>query len=320
MRYIIYGAGAVGGVVGSGLFEHGREVVLIARGAHLEALRSKGLRTTYPDRELSQKIPAVAHPSEVDFREGDVVFLTMKTQDTEAALSDLEATAGSDIPVFCLQNGVENERRAARRFRNVYGSVVLMPAGYLEPGSVWTASAPVGGVIDAGRYPEGVDATVEAVAAEVDGTALGMHAHPDIMAWKYMKLLWNLNNSLQAACGLGVDLSEIRKRLEAEALAVYAAAGIATADEAHFRARMSLAPPDPTGKRGGSAWQSVVRGTGNIEADYLNGEIALLGRLHGVPTPYNEAVRRIANRVAWQRSQPGSVTPAEVTALAESLA
>ena len=46
---------------------------------------------------------------------------------------------------------------------------------------------------------------------------------------------------------------------------------------------------------GASSWQSLARGTGSIEADYLNGEIVLLGRLHGVATPVNAALQRLAN-------------------------
>ena len=55
---------------------------------------------------------------------------------------------------------------------------------------------------------------------------------------------------------------------------------------------------------GGSSWQSLVRGTGSIEADYLNGEMCLLGRLHGVPTPVNELLQRRANAAAAAR--PGA--------------
>jgi 2-dehydropantoate 2-reductase len=58
--------------------------------------------------------------------------------------------------------------------------------------------------------------------------------------------------------------------------------------------------------RGSSSWQSLARGTGAIEADWLNGEIVLLGRLHGVPTPVNEVLRRVANRMARNRLPPGS--------------
>jgi 2-dehydropantoate 2-reductase len=67
---------------------------------------------------------------------------------------------------------------------------------------------------------------------------------------------------------------------------------------------------------GGSSWQSLTRGTGSIEADFLNGEIVLLGREHDVPTPVNEALQRLANRAAADRIPPGSLTPEEVLAAA----
>ena len=67
----------------------------------------------------------------------------------------------------------------------------------------------------------------------------------------------------------------------------------------------------PVPRAGGSSWQSLARGTGTVEADYLNGEIVLLGRLHGVPTPANETARRLVQRAARQRTAPGSMTPEE---------
>src|SRR4051794_6341220 len=114
MRYIIYGAGAVGGVIGARLFQQGHDVVLIARGSHLDAIRSRRLTLETPDGPASLAILAVAHPSELHFNSDDLVLLTMKTQDTPSALDDLRATAGAEIPVVCAQNGVENERLAAR--------------------------------------------------------------------------------------------------------------------------------------------------------------------------------------------------------------
>ena len=65
--------------------------------------------------------------------------------------------------------------------------------------------------------------------------------------------------------------------------------------------------------RGGSTWQSLARGTGTIETDYLNGEIALLGRLHGVPTPVNAALQAIAP--GWrERRRAGLDVAAEIEA------
>jgi 2-dehydropantoate 2-reductase len=63
---------------------------------------------------------------------------------------------------------------------------------------------------------------------------------------------------------------------------------------------------------GGSSWQSLARGTGSIETDFLNGEIVMLGRLHGVPTPANAAMQRIANRLARDGTLPGTMAVAEI--------
>ena len=63
---------------------------------------------------------------------------------------------------------------------------------------------------------------------------------------------------------------------------------------------------------GGSTWQSLARGTGSIEVDYLNGEIVWLGRQHGVPTPANELARRVANDMARAGAPPRSITAREL--------
>jgi 2-dehydropantoate 2-reductase len=57
----------------------------------------------------------------------------------------------------------------------------------------------------------------------------------------------------------------------------------------------------------GSAWQSLFRRTGSIESDYVNGEITLLGRLHGIPTPANALIQGCSALLARQRKPPGSV-------------
>ena len=63
---------------------------------------------------------------------------------------------------------------------------------------------------------------------------------------------------------------------------------------------------------GGSSWQSLQRGTGDIETDYLNGEIVLLGRMHGVPTPANELLQRLARELAATRDEPGATSAATI--------
>ncbi len=166
MRVVVYGAGAIGGVIGGRLAQHGHEVVLIARGAHGRALRERGLRLESPEGAVDLAIPCVERPAELSFGPDDLVLLAMKTQDTDAALDELaHAVRGRPPAVACAQNGVENERLALRRFPDVYGVCVMCPATHLEPGVVQASSSPVTGILDVGRYPSGDGAADERAAA-----------------------------------------------------------------------------------------------------------------------------------------------------------
>ncbi len=317
MRYIIYGAGAIGGTIGAKLFSAGHDVVLIARGSHLEAMRNRGLTFESPEGSQTLRVAVAGGPSEIDWRDGDVVLLTMKSQDTIAALEALRASAPADIPVICAQNGVANERMALRRFENVYAMVVMLPATHMEPGVVVAQAAPISGILDCGRYPSGTDATIERAAADLDGSGFSVVAREDAMRWKYAKLLMNLGNALQAACGLNGNLAPIYGRLREEGIACYRAAGIdwASDDEQRERRQAMSRPAETVGGRsrgGGSSWQSIARGAGSIETDYLNGEIALLGRFHGVPTPANAAMQRIGAKMVRERLTAGSLSAEEI--------
>ncbi|MFE4450361.1 ketopantoate reductase family protein [Streptomyces sp. NPDC056796] len=330
MRYIIVGTGAVGGAVGGRLAEAGHEVVLVARGAQYAALRADGLRLTTPDGARTHRVPVANGPAALDLRPDDVLVLAVKTQDAVAALDDWSArpvagggTAGEKLPLICAQNGVEGERLALRRFRRVYGCCVYLPATFVEPGRVVAAGDPLTGVLHLGRYPSGTDDTVRAVAADWEKAKLEAPVVPDVMRWKYAKLLSNLANAIEAATGVlnGPEAFALFARARAEGAAVLDAAGIeatGSAEQEAARGAMSFDPFDGSERGGGSSWQSLTRGTGTIEADYLNGEIVLLGRLHGVPTPVNEVLRHTANTFARERRAPGSMTVAELTALVDA--
>lgn len=73
MRYIIIGAGAIGATIGARLLKGGREVVLVARGAHLDALRKDGLRFAAADGTVTLPVTAVGSPDELALRPGDVL-------------------------------------------------------------------------------------------------------------------------------------------------------------------------------------------------------------------------------------------------------
>ena len=94
MRYIIIGAGAIGATIGALLHESSRDVVLVARGEHLDVLRSKGLRFFSPRGTETVQIPAVGGPEELELRRDDVLLLCVKGQDTADVL-----TAWADRPV-----------------------------------------------------------------------------------------------------------------------------------------------------------------------------------------------------------------------------
>jgi len=306
-------------------------VVLVARGPHLDALRAQGgLRLATPQGTSIIGVPAVSGPDEVELTSDDVLLLAAKTQDAEAALAGWawqpvkggsgtgDTVAAEDLPVLCAQNGVASERLALRRFRHVYGVCVWLPATHLEPGAVEAQGAPLSGLLHLGRYPSGTDETIERIGADLAASRFLAPVVPDIMRWKYGKLLANLGNAIEAVCGPG-DNKELRRRVRAEGKAVLAAAGIPYAsneENARFRHdQVQIVKINGTERGGGSSWQSLTRGTGSIEADYLNGEIVLLGRQLGVPTPVNEVLQRLANQAARERRAPGSLTADEVLAL-----
>jgi 2-dehydropantoate 2-reductase len=315
MRFVVIGAGAIGGVVGGRLAEHGHDVLLVARGAHHDAIAADGLLVRSPDRDVRVQVPVVDAPAAADVGAGDVVLVAVKGQDTRAVLEAL-ADAPLDTPIVCLQNGVDNERQALRRFPRVYAVPVMCPATHLDPGVVEASSAPLAGILDVGRYPSGVDDIAESVAGALAVSGFSSIARPDVMRFKWSKLLMNLGNALEAACGTIQPESALYREARAEGRAALAAAGIDCATSEEDRARrgdtINVQPIAGSARGGGSSWQSLARGTGSIEADQLNGEIVLLGRLHGVPTPVNELLQRTANDLARRGAPPGTFTEEEL--------
>ncbi|MFE0325285.1 ketopantoate reductase family protein [Streptomyces sp. NPDC003753] len=331
MRYIIIGAGAVGGAVGARLAEAGHEVVLVARGAQYTALRERGLRFLAPDGEHTHRLPVVDAPSALgELRTDDVLVLAVKTQDSEAALDIWGpapvrggGTAAERLPLVCAQNGVESQRLALRRFRHVYGVCVWLPATFVEPGVVSAAGTPLTGILHLGRYPHGTDDTARRIAADLEKARFEAPVVPDVTRWQYAKLLSNLANAVEAVSGplTGQEAESLYARVRAEGEAVLQAAGIPYASGAEQKEvrgdKVRLVPLAGAQRGGGSSWQSLTRGTGTIEADHLNGEIVLLGRLYGVPTPLNELLQRLATRFARERRAPGSLPVAELVRLAD---
>jgi 2-dehydropantoate 2-reductase len=322
MRFIIYGAGAVGGVIGARLFQSGHDVALIARGAHLAAICDRGLTLLTPDEEATLPIPAFGSPAEIAFTPEDAVLLCMKTNDSREAMDELRAAAGTSVPVVCVQNGVENERLAARRFERVYAVPVRLPSTHLEPGVVQGDGTPRSGVLDIGCYPGGGDAFCEEASAALAKSNFSSFVEPDVMRHKYNKLLMNLGNAIDACVGPDARPGGLHEEAKAEAVACYRAAGIDFASDEEDLARRGdhyrVRPVAGRQRSGGSTFQSLARGKREVEADYLNGEIVMLGRIHGVPTPVNATLQRVANEMAAAGEGPGAMSPETLLGLIDS--
>ena len=315
MRVIIFGAGAVGSVIGGRLRQSGAEVALVARPAHADSINERGLTLrTAREREVVE-IEAVTSIDQLAPTGDDVVIVTAKTQDTPRIHAEV-FDWNPEVAVVCGTNGVEHERLALRRFRRVYGMVIQLPAQFERPGEVTALCAPVNAILDVGCYPCGVDETATVLAALIDNSAnLLSEADDDVMTKKYGKLLVNLGNIADAACGVAGRRARVVGAAIDEGKRAYEAAGIRWEQPAerieHYMKRAEAMQFDfPEGDTfiGGSTWQSLVKGATMLETDYFNGEILMLGRLHGVETPTNEFLQHYAARLLRGEMSAGSVT------------
>lgn len=323
-RYVVIGAGAVGATLAAELHTAGIPVVLVARGAHLAELRWSGLHYVRPDGEHVVAVPVAAGPDDVELRAGDVLVLATKAQDAEAAIAEWAwqpvkdadggtVAAADALPIVLLQNGLDTERVALRRFATVYGAVIWSPTVYVTAGEVVSPADPAVGVIWVGRYPSGRDARLEEVAADLRAARHLVEVVDDVPRWRAGKLLQVIGNALDALYEPGPLRGRAAAALRAEARQVLRLAGESPAD---LRAETTLdlerfavrpIPGRPTAGR--STWQSLARGA-SPESDFLNGEITLLARLHGSEAPRNAAVlARVHQAVGRRRRSVPSTTP-----------
>lgn len=303
-RFVVVGAGAIGGTLAAGLTTAGVPTTVVARGAHGAAIAAGGLTLQTPDG--TEVVPLDVVGVVPALEPGDIVVLAVKAGDTAAVLAQIDRP----VPVVCVQNGVANERAAAAVTDEVYGACVMVPATHLEPGVVVAHWAGPRGMLDVGRHPTGVDDRAQRIADAFAAAGFDARAVPDILRWKHFKLLMNLGNAVEALCGPDARGGPVAQRLEAEGRAVLDAAGIAyvSVEEDAARRAEALASVRYDGRMtGGSTWQSLVRGA-SIETEWLNGEIVRLGAEHGVPTPVNE---RVLTRIR-EAARPGQLTEADL--------
>lgn len=317
---VVYGTGAIGGVIAARLRLAGVAVTAVARGDHLRAIQDHGLNLVGREGSDLVALPAVASAAEVDWSGVPVTVLAVKSHQTAAALDDLAAHAPPETPIFVAQNGVANEAAVLRRFANVYGVAVVLSAAHLEPGVVVQQRHPVAGILDLGRYPSGSDEVAHRLAATLRGAGLLSEVRDDIMAWKYRKLIVNLGNGVTAAFRPGPEADElaVRARVEAERILTLAAIPVVTAEEDRRR-RSALVDNRAREDYFGSTWQSVARGHSEVETDWFNGEIVLQARLLGEQAPVNELLQRVTAEHARRGLPPRTLDAGDALVSLEAL-
>jgi len=104
MKICIYGAGAIGGYVGLMLKQGGADVSLVARGAHLAAIREKGIKVVFKEGEKVAKMPASDDPAE--FGPQDYVIVALKAHQAWETAEALAPLLGQGTAVVTMQNGI----------------------------------------------------------------------------------------------------------------------------------------------------------------------------------------------------------------------
>lgn len=317
-RYVVIGGGAVGGALAAELVGSGAEVLLVARGEHGKRVATDGLRVRRPDRVDVVALDVAASPDGVALGEDDVLLLAVKTQDAEAAIAawawqpvlgaDGEpiGTAAGLLPLVTFQNGVATEDLALRRFARVYGATIGISASYLTPGEIVSPSTDPVGLIWLGRHPGGSDDLQDALVADLRAAGFAVFSVEDTRAQKAAKLLANLANGLDLLSGPDDLRAQARDRLRAEAREVLRLASVPLPPDGQLdRHGVELVIGAVEGHEAGrlSTWQSFARGASS-EVDYLNGEIVLVARRHGLPAPINQRLQELlgAEHLAERRT------------------
>jgi len=309
------GAGAVGGYLGARLAAGGAEVTLIARGAHLAAMRERGLTIVTQEGERSEHaVNATDDPATVG--PVDVVLFLVKSYDTESAARRIQPLLGEGTGVLSLQNGIDNEATIARVVGDdhVLGGAVYILAAIEAPGIVRSGRARiVVGELLPGPPSERVATFVDAARAG------GIDANPsvDVRVAKWEKyVLLVAFSAVTAASQLTVGdirgseaASAMMREIMREAWRVARALGVPLADDLVDR-QHALVLRQKDGE-GSSLRHDLLTGH-RMELEALQGTLRRLGRETGIPTPWTDAAYAILE--PWAIRNERSSTSVEVAA------
>jgi len=312
MKICVVGAGAIGGLMGAKLALAGEDVTLIARGAHLEAIRQNGLKLIEEDgtEHVARQVKATSRLSEAGAQ--DIVILALKAHQVEPIAKELPALFGPDTIVVTTQNGIpwwyfqkhggEFEGRrvetvdpsgtlmASVEVERILGCVVFPAAEIVSPGVVR--------VIEGNRFPVGeLDGSeserVKMVTALFTKAGFKSPVLKNVRGEIWLKLWGNLSfNPISALThSTLVDICQFPLTRQLAADMMTEAQTIANKLGIEFRVSLEkrIAGAENVGKHKTSMLQDIEIGRA-IEIDALVGAVVELGRLTQTPTPHIDAV------------------------------
>jgi 2-dehydropantoate 2-reductase len=296
MRIVIMGAGGVGGYFGGRLAAAGADVTFLARGAHLEAMRARGLRITSPKGDLHlPRVKAEGEPAAIG--PADVVFFSVKLYDTESALTILPPLVGPDTIVVGFQNGVETVASLTRAVgaSHTAGGVSYVSAVIAEPGVIKHTAMDhlIFGMPD-GSPSAQLEALLEACKPAGFQSTLSRDITVEIWT-KFVRLSVFSGMTAVTRGPIGVivndpELLEMLKAAVRETLAVAHAKGVKVASSIDEDVAAAYKALPPQAKA--SMLEDLERGR-RIELPWLSGAVARIGREVGVPTPIHTFINAV---------------------------
>jgi 2-dehydropantoate 2-reductase len=312
VKIAIIGAGGVGGYFGARLAASGTDVAFIARGAHLEAMRTNGLRIDSPKGDLHlTTVTATDDPR--DIGHVDVVFFTVKLYDTDAALALLPPLLGPDTVVVTFQNGIDSVEmltKAAGR-EHVAGGVAHVQATITEPGVIrhTTLDQLIFGELDGARTPR-----LEALHDRCIRAGFEARLSEQITADLWLKFvrLTSLSGTMavtRSPLGVIRDDADLWTMLQAaimEAMGVAHAKGIQFAPNAFSVMVKHIS--DMPARAKSSMLEDLEHGR-RLELPWLNKRLADVAAELGVPTPIHRFIATVLAPFVNGRAPRGTVEP-----------
>jgi 2-dehydropantoate 2-reductase len=288
MRIAVFGAGGVGGYFGGRLAFAGEDVVFIARGAHLQAMRTQGLRVESPKGNfIVSSVQATDDPTQVG--PVDVVLMAVKAWQVPEAAQSIRPMVGPETCVVPLQNGLEAPAQVAAALdaRHVMGGTCVISSTITAPGCIrhiGLEPSVTFGELDHRPSPRAERLRQAFVCAEV--TAV-IPADIRVAIWeKFMAIRFGpIGAVTRAPAGVLRSVPETRRMVEQachETLTVARARGIALAEDSPTKtmAALDTIPPGLI-----ASLQRDIVGGRPSELDALTGALVRLGDEVGVATP-----------------------------------